>query len=113
MLGFFLIVNFISLLLSAIGIITAGVLFELSDPHHAACSFLSCCFADNGFGRVRESLFFNFKKVVHCLFFDCVAAASGAAAVWGRRQRSQGAAGGTLCSANADVGDAGEAAARE
>lgn len=61
----------------------------------------------------ENRFFFNFKKVVHCLFFDCVAAASGAAAVWGRRQRSQGAAGGTLCSANADVGDAGEAAARE
>lgn len=53
------------------------------------------------------------KKVVHCLSFDCVAAASGAAAVWGRRQHSQGATGGTLCSANTDVGDAGEAAARE
>lgn len=108
--------NFIFLLLFAIETTTAGVLFELSDPHHAACSFLSCCFADNSFGRVRESLFFNLKKkkkVVHCLSFDCVAAASGAAAVWGRRQHSQGATGGTLCSANTDVGDAGEAAARE
>lgn len=54
--------NFIFLLLFAIETTTAGVLFELSDPHHAACSFLSCCFADNSFGRVRESLFFNLKK---------------------------------------------------
>lgn len=106
-----LIVNFIYFLISAIGTITPGVLFELSDPHHASCPFLSCCFTDNSFGRVRESL--KKKKKVHCIFFDCVTAASGAAAVWGRRQHSKGTAGGTLCSANADVGDAGETAARE
>lgn len=58
-----------------------------------------------------ENRFFLKKKFI--IFFDCVTAASGAAAVWGRRQHSKGTAGRTLCSANADVGDAGETAARE
>lgn len=108
---FFLIANFIYFLMSAIGTNIPGILSELSDPRHAACPFLSCCFTDNSFGRVRESLLK--KKKVHCIFFDYVTAASGAAAVWGRRQHSKGTTGGSLCSANADVGDAGETAARE
>lgn len=46
------------------------------------------------------------------MFFKCIAAANGAAALRGRQQRSQGTAGGTFCSANAGVCDAGETAAR-
>lgn len=63
---FFLIANFIYFLMSAIGTNIPGILSELSDPRHAACPFLSCCFTDNSFGRVRESLL---KKKKFIVFF--------------------------------------------
>jgi len=69
--------------------------------------------SENQFLKIQFKKKKKKRKKVYCLFFDCVTAASGAAAVWGRRQHSKGTTGGSLCSANADVGDAGETAARE
>lgn len=101
----FLTDNLIYFLVSAVGTLTPGAPSERCLPapelllrsQQRSQSQRIACFPENADGVV----------------FACVAAARGAAAVRGGRQRSEGAAGGALCAAHADVGDAGEAAAGE